>query len=146
MVDHAAVPRAPSRWPTSVTLALAAAALAAGCDTADDRPASWSYLHTAVSAPACATAGCHSKHAALAGIDLSSVTGSYTFLTGRICGEPPRPNDPPGNFVFAGSPERSKLMYLLRGDNVRVMPPDQPLPAVEIELVERWILEGAPCE
>ena len=129
-------------WP----IALVLVALAASCDGADDRPPSWSYLHTAVIAPSCATAGCHSKHAALAGLDLSSRTGAYTFLTGRICDEPPRPHDPPGNYVFPGSPERSQLLYLLRGDQVDRMPPDQPLPDVEIELVERWILEGAPCD
>lgn len=121
-------------------------ALAPACDTADDRPASWSYIYTAIVEPSCATAGCHSQHGAEAGIDLSTRTGAYTILTGRRCGEPPRPTDPPGNYVFPSSPERSKLMYLLRGEDVGVMPPDQPLPAVEIELVERWILEGASCD
>lgn len=145
MADHAAVPRTT----TSAALAAVALAFTAGagaCDAADDRPAIWSYLHPALVAPACATAGCHSSHAALAGLDLSSQTGAYTFLTGRICGAPPSASDPPGNFVFAGSPERSRLMYLLRGEDVRVMPPDQPLPDVEIALVERWILEGASCD
>lgn len=144
MVDHSPFPAARGPWPKALALALASAVGA--CDGADDRPASWAYLHPAVIAPSCATASCHSQLAALAGLDLSSRTGAYTVLTGRICGEPPRPVDPPGNFVFAGSPERSKLMYLLRGEQVRVMPPDQPLPEVEIELVERWILEGAACD
>ncbi len=137
MADHPALTPA---------FALAVAAALGACDAADDRPASWGYLHPAVIAPACATAGCHSQLAAQAGLDLSTRTGAYTVLTGRICGEPPRPEDPPGNYVFAGSPEHSSLMYRLRGDNVRVMPPDQPLADVEIELVERWILEGAACE
>ena len=136
MVDHPAL---------STAVALTVAAALAACDAADDRPASWGYLHPAVIAPACATAGCHSQLAAQAGVDLSTRTGAYTVLTGRICGED-TPVDPPGNYVFAGSPERSKLMYLLRGDDVRAMPPDQPLADVEIELVERWILEGAACE
>ena len=140
MIDP--VPSSLRSWPIVVSLA----ALLGGCDTVDDRPASWSYLHTAVIAPACTTAGCHSPAAALAGLDLSSRTGAYNLLTGRICGADPQPSDPPGNFVFAGSPERSKLVHLLRGDNVRAMPPDQPLPDVEIELVERWILEGASCD
>jgi hypothetical protein len=144
VVDPAPYPLAPS--PRSWPIVLSLAALLGACDAADDRPASWSYLHTAVIAPACATAGCHSPAVAIAGLDLSSRTGAYNLLTGRICGVPPRPTDPPGNFVFAGSPERSKLMHLLRGDDVRGMPPDQPLPAVEIELFERWILEGAPCD
>ena len=147
MVDHPVHPRARRPCPAAFAFAFAFALAAGGaCDVADDRPAAWPYLHAAVIAPSCATAGCHSQHAALAGIDLSTRTGAYTFLTGRICGEPARPQDPPGNFVFAGSPERSKLMYLLRGEDVRVMPPDQPLPGVEVELIERWILEGASCE
>lgn len=134
----------PPRSCIATSLPLAVALLA--CDSADDRPATWSYVHPAIVAPACATAGCHSRHAALAGLDLSSADGAYTFLTGRICGEPARPIDPPGNYVFAGAPERSQLVYLLRGDQVRVMPPDQPLPEVEIALIERWILEGATCD
>lgn len=142
MVEDAAPRRRP---PVAVSL-LPLLALAGACDTADDRPAAWTYLHAAVIAPSCATAGCHSEHAAIAGVDLATRTGAYTVLTGRICDAPPTPTDPPGNFVFAGSPERSKLMYLLRGEDVRVMPPDQPLPDVEIELVERWILEGALCD
>ena len=142
-LHHGSNPRPPG---AALALALTLAALSGGCDTVDDRPASWSYLHTAVIAPACATAGCHSAASAVAGLDLSTRTGAFNLLTGRICGAPPGPTDPPGNFVFAGSPERSKLVHLLRGDDVRGMPPDQPLADVEIELVERWILEGASCE
>ena len=38
-------------------------------------------------------------------------------------------------------------MYLLIGDNVaRAMPPDRPLPDVDIDLIENWILAGAPCD
>ena len=129
-----------------LVVASALGAAGAGCETVDDRPATWSYLHPAVLEPACATAGCHSQQAARAGVDLSTRTGAYTVLTGRICGAPPRPGDPPGNFVFAGAPEHSKLLYLLRGEDVRVMPPEQPLPDAEIALVERWILDGAACD
>jgi hypothetical protein len=120
--------------------------VAACTDTADDRPARWAYVHAAIVQPSCATAGCHSKLTALAGVDLSTMEGAYAVLTGRVCGQPVRPSDPPGNFVFPFAPERSKLLYLLRGDAVDVMPPDVPLPEVEIDLVERWILEGATCE
>jgi hypothetical protein len=131
---------------TRYLLAIVAIANAAGCDEADDRPARWSYLYPTVVQPSCATAGCHSKMTALAGVDLATSEGAYAILTGHICGEPVRPSDPPGNYVFPYAPERSKLIYLLRGDDVDVMPPDVPLPEVEIDLVERWILEGATCE
>ncbi|MCL4228613.1 MAG: hypothetical protein KJZ91_29455 [Myxococcales bacterium] len=133
--------------PVTVAGALAAALAAGACaDTADDRPARWAYVHAAIVAPACATAGCHSTLAATAGLDLSSATGAYTFLTGRICGEPVGPGSPPRSYVEPGSPERSQLVYQLRGAGRALMPPDVPLPEVEIQLVERWIEEGAPCD
>ena len=128
-------------------LALAAAASAglAACGE-DDRPASWSYIHTAIIAPSCATASCHSEDNAEAGVDLHSIESAYTILVGRACDA----NNPPGqaqrNFVAPGQPERSRLLYLLIGEEVpRQMPPDRPLPDGDIDLVERWILEGALC-
>jgi hypothetical protein len=114
----------------------------AGCAQVDDRPADWGYVHTAIIAPACATVGCHSTAAATAGIDLSTPTTAYTFLTGRICGQPIGP----GNYVVPGSPTFSTLVYQLRGTARTRMPPDNPLPEVEIQLIEQWIAEGALCE
>jgi hypothetical protein len=116
------------------------------CDTVDQRPASWSYIHAAIIAPSCATASCHSNPASLAGLDLSTRTSAYAFLVGRTCDAPPHAGDAPGNFVFPYDPERSRLIYVLRGEQSLVMPPDVPLPDVEIELIERWILDGAPCD
>ena len=126
--------------------ALALAVVAAGCDDAGDRPSSWTYVHTTIIAPACATAGCHSTLAAAASLDLSSPNGAYAFLTGRVCGEPVGPGSPPRNYVDPGSPEFSQLIYQLRGEGRDQMPPDVPLPEVEIRLVESWILEGARCD
>lgn len=37
-------------------------------------------------------------------------------------------------------------MYWLRGENNQTMPPDFPLPATEIDAIERWILDGATCD
>jgi hypothetical protein len=128
-----------------LTLAGAATAALGACGE-DDRPASWSYIHAAVVAPSCATSSCHSKETAQAGVQLHTAEAAYTILVGRAC----EGNDPPGspqrNFVAPGQPERSALMYLLIGDEVkRQMPPDRPLPDRDIDLIERWILEGAPC-
>jgi hypothetical protein len=36
-------------------------------------------------------------------------------------------------------------MFLLRGEEVLIMPPDVPLPKAEVELIQRWIQEGATC-
>jgi len=129
----------------ALTLAGAALLWLGACGE-DDRPASWSYIHTAIIAPSCATSSCHTEDNAEAGVDLHSIESAYTILVGKAC----ESNNPPGqalrNFVSPGQPERSALMYLLIGEEVpRQMPPDRPLPDGDIDLVERWILEGAQC-
>jgi hypothetical protein len=125
---------------------LLVAFLAAGCAESADRPARWSYIHAAIIQPACTTAGCHSALTAIAGINLSDRQGSYTILTGRICGEPPGPLDPPRNYVTPFSAETSKLYHQLVGENTDQMPPDTALPATEVDLVARWIDDGARCD
>ena len=111
----------------------------------DERPATWSYTHAAIIAPNCATANCHSTVASTAGIDLSDREGAYVFLVGKLCNSK-LPENPPGNYAFPYHPERSPLIHLLHGDAKRLMPPDTPLPEPEIEVVERWVLEGAKCD
>lgn len=81
-----------------------------------------------------------------AGLDLSTANAAYSYLLGRACGAPANPQDAAGNYVFPYQPERSRLLYLLRGDRTTIMPPDTPLPESEIAIVEQWILEGASCE
>jgi hypothetical protein len=122
-----------------------AGALLSGCGE-DDRPASWSYIHAAIIAPNCATSSCHTADNAQAGVQLHSVEASYAILVGSPC----RSNDPPGqaprNYVSPLQPERSQLMYLLLGvESNAQMPPDKPLPDGDIDLIERWIQEGAQC-
>ncbi len=141
----------PGMKPLAVLLLASALALAA-CDDAADRPATWSYVHAAIVVPACTTAACHSKLTAIAGLDLSDREGAYNLLVGRVCGEPVRPQDPGRNYVTPGSAAYSQLVYQLRGEDAAgrpyrdVMPPDAPLPGVEVELVERWIDGGAACD
>jgi hypothetical protein len=124
----------------------------AGCLETQDMPARWHYLHAAVLQPSCTTAGCHSKLTAIAGVDLSSADSAYTVLTGRICGEPVRPQNAPRNYVTPGSSTYSQLVYQLRGHDAdgrayrKVMPPDTPLPDVEIDAIARWIDAGAECD
>ena len=125
--------------------AIAALALVA-CDTVDDRPDTWSYIHAAIIEPSCATANCHSAISRTAGIDLSDREQSYVFVVGRLCTTSMGLPVGPGNYAFPFHPERSPLLHLLRGDADRIMPPDTPLPDPEIELVERWILDGARCD
>ena len=41
-------------------------------------------------------------------------------------------------------PAGSRVVNMLRARDAPRMPPDRPLPEADIELVERWILNGAP--
>jgi hypothetical protein len=132
-------------------MAVALLALAAACDAPEDREPSWSYIHGAILVPNCATSNCHSNLGAsplgtsAAGLQLDGRESSYLVLTGHACQGTSTIDPPAGNVVIPGAPDRSKLMYLLRGDEVDRMPPDVPLPAAEIELIEQWIEAGAPC-
>lgn len=136
---------------TVIACMLALWCCAVACQSANDRPATWSYLHASTITPACTTAGCHSALTAIAGVNLSDKDGAYTILTGRICGAPERPQDPPRNYVTPFSSKYSQLIYQLRGSDDagrpyrNVMPPDAPLSEVEIDLIARWIDEGAQC-
>jgi hypothetical protein len=122
-------------------LALAAISLAACGD--DNRPATFEYIHAAVITQNCATSGCHSELAQVANINLEDFDAAYLELTGRPCGDD---DLDARRYVVPGQPASSQLMYLLLGAEVaRPMPPDLQLPDAEIDLIEEWILEGAPC-
>jgi hypothetical protein len=132
--------RARFRCGATAVLALACAALGA-CVGVEDRPASWSYIHATIIEPNCTTSNCHTDISRAAGISFDDPDESYRSLAGVTCG-----SGTANNLVVAGEPELSKLMYLLRGIEVPIMPPDVPLPDTEVELVERWIEGGAPCD
>jgi len=107
-----------------------------GCaNDVDRRPARWSYLFPAIVQPSCAAVACHSAFSRAAGLELDDLDASYTALVGA---------EGAGNLVVPGSPEQSKLVYLLRGLEAPRMPPDGALPEPDIALFKRWILEGAP--
>ena len=131
-----------------------------GCGSADDpRPASWSYVSAAIMQPNCATVSCHSQAAAVSGLDFSDADRGYTSLTGLwvwivdpsgieangcrpvggqiVCQREHR------SLVVPFDPEQSRLIHMLRAEGAPRMPPDRPLSAADIRLVEKWILEGA---
>ena len=110
-------------------------ALVPGCVVDDDRPARWSVVSDTVLQPSCGTAGCHSALAETAGIVLDTREDGFDSLVA----DPP---DGYGAFVRPGDVS-SPLMFLLRGDEVKRMPPDGPLPPADIALVEAWIVAGA---
>ena len=127
-------------------VAIVAAALGfAACD-AREPPPRWAYVHAAILQPNCTTSGCHGALTAITGLPLSNADEAYNVLTGRVCGEPYQPGFTPRNYVDPGSPERSLLIQRLLGTDVDVMPPDRPLPELEIDLVAQWIEEGAACD
>jgi len=118
----------------------------ASCDSADDRSTSFAYIHASIIRPSCTSSACHSKLGSTAGVDLSTKEAAYLLLVGRGCDAPDVAGTPTGNIVKPGHPEASELVYLLRGEGGSIMPPDVPLPDAEIEIIERWILEGAACD
>ncbi len=151
-----------------LTLAGLAAAVAvagaAGCNRYDDRPAEWGYISPAIFQPNCATTSCHSPAAAVSGLDFSTPENGYASLTRlwvwvvvppdggspiapgtpcaiqsgtKVCEEKTRP------LVTPYDPAGSRVVNMLRARNAPRMPPDRPLPEADIELVERWILNGA---
>ncbi len=129
-------------------LGMAALALAAGCGTEDTRPPTFTYVYETVIAPSCATIGCHNKVSQTFGLQFETKAGAYAGLTGQAChDETELPGEAVANYVRPGDPDRSQLISLLYGDDVpRRMPPDRGISDVDIELVERWILEGAKCD
>jgi len=118
----------PVRSPRALFLA-AASALALACGGADTRPADWSYIHAAIVAPSCATASCHSASAAAGGLAFDDAAETRRLWLSKP-------------YVTPGDPN-SALMALLEGRERDRMPPDGPLPAADIELIRRWIEEGA---
>jgi hypothetical protein len=102
---------------------------ALACGDPDSRPARWEYIQQAIVAQNCATSGCHSQLVQNAGLDFSNPTLSREQLLSR-------------QYVLPGNPN-SPLMFLLQGRERRRMPPDAPLPNADIDLIERWIVEGA---
>lgn len=121
---------------TRVTLTLTLALAVAGCVDADPRPATWDAVSTTIMQPRCGTASCHSSLSQTAAIVLDTREDGYRSLVTM-------PPDGYGTFVVAGDVSASALLYLLRGEEVDRMPPDAPLARADIELVERWIVEGA---
>jgi hypothetical protein len=129
-----------------------------GCGSAN-RPATWAYISPVIFQPDCASGSCHSPGVAAAGLDFSDPDVGYSSLTRlwvwivdrtkegdancgqaagtTVCERPFRP------LVTPFDPQQSRLVNMLRGRGALRMPPDRPLDEADIELVERWILNGA---
>jgi hypothetical protein len=142
----------------------AAGAGPAGCKQVDDRPAEWAFISPAIFQPDCATTSCHSPAAAVSGLDFSTPENGYASLTQlwvwvvvpQDGGTQPAPGTPCAiqngtkvceyqerPLVTPYDPAGSRVVNMLRARDAPRMPPDRPLPEADIELVERWILNGA---
>ena len=120
----------------SLTNALCAtgviAVCAAGCGGAtEERPHTWSFISAAITEPTCATVNCHSAGTQRGGVDLHAREVSYYTLIN-------------GFYVIPGDVTGSSLVYLMNASGSLRMPPDNPLPAADIQLIEAWINNNAP--
>lgn len=114
-------------------------ALATGCaEVSTD----WSYLHTAIILPNCTTSACHSELSMAGGMSFQDRDIAYQRLTGRPCGS----TGPAVGYVNVESPADSYLLILLRQEGATGMPPNTPLARDEVDWIEAWIAEGAPCD
>jgi hypothetical protein len=119
--------------------------VAVGCGGEDKRPATWSYVSAAIIQPNCATSSCHSRGAAVAGLDLSTADNGYSDLVDQKlpdAGGVDR-TKVPRLLVLPGNPAQSRVVNMMRAFGAARMPPDRPLAEADIRLVEEWILAGA---
>ena len=107
------------------------ALLVAGCGGTDDRPAKWSFISATITEPSCATVNCHSQVTQQGGLDLNDRVTGYNNLVN-------------GFYVIPGQPDQSTLLKWLNAQSPIRMPPDNPLPAADIDLITSWIADGAP--
>ena len=125
----------------AVALAAVSVAMGAGCGgTKDDRPAQWSFISPTIIEPACATVNCHSAITHQGGVDLSSSTIGYQTLVGT---KMVTADAGMTYYVYPGYPQYSALITLLNAVGSIRMPPDNPLPEADIQLISRWISDGA---
>ncbi len=120
--------------------------LSAACDSVDDRPATLQYITPAILEPSCAKAECHSSFKMEVGDDYSSVEAARNTMieNAQVLF--------PDNTKF-GDNSPSFLVTELTTGNPSIldptsttkirMPYDEPLPLEDIELIKRWIEDGA---
>jgi hypothetical protein len=103
---------------------------------------SFSAIVAQVLVPRCASTACHAAGATPPQLDAA---GAYAALVGVPSGQSSLA------FVQPGAPERSYLVFKLRGDAASaggsvatIMPTDGALSPSEIAAIEAWITNGAP--
>jgi len=103
----------------------------AACGVEEDpRPASLRYIQAAILVPSCATAACHSS----ANQRASRVFDDPATILEQVYGTGVQPGDPGDSQL---------ITVYLTGDGEFRMPLDAPLPEADVNLISKWILEGA---
>ena len=138
----------PMLSPRLACLAVVAAALSivvSGCNgTTDERPPTWSFISATIMEPSCATVNCHSAITHQGGINLSAREIGYQTLVGSSNGGSITDGGPLLTYyVHPGHPEASSVVNLMNAQGSIRMPPDNPLPQADIQLIENWISDGA---
>ncbi|CAN5754358.1 hypothetical protein BH11MYX3_BH11MYX3_38670 [soil metagenome] len=127
---------------TMPIVALAMSAMAAGACVSEP-PAEWHYVYATVIASNCTTSACHSSLSTAGAVDLHDDAAAYEALTGRRCDDA---TAPVGGYVDVIAPAQSFLSGLLRRTGPTGMPPNARLSTTEIERIEAWMSQGAPCD
>jgi hypothetical protein len=126
------------RLPRLLLIAVATGALGAlgGCvEPTDERPATFEYIVDTILRPSCATATCHNSMTRREGLSFDS----YEEARETFRREP--------LVTDIEVPENNQLIQVVTvsADNEFIprMPIDGPLPEANIELMRKWILNGA---
>jgi len=113
----------------------AVAALAACTQTDNDRPATLQYITEAILQPNCGQYTCHSSFKKAKGYAFDTVEAAQASLA---------PSDPNAPKVINTSDPPSSFLYQVLTRKVKRMPYDAPLPNKDIDLILKWIEDGAP--
>lgn len=120
-------------------LLVGALALASGCaDT--EPPPTFEYIVTAVLAPSCASASCHNSMTMREDLAFDTVEATRASFDRKGL-VPVGGTDEPDNTQLVG------VLIVEAGDEfIPRMPIDSPMPDADINLIRRWIIDGAVME
>jgi hypothetical protein len=110
-------------------LVLVAVAACAACTQSDnDRPATLEYITAAILQPSCGQYVCHSSFVRAKGYSFDTLEAARASLAPII-----NTDDATASFL-----------YVVLTRKVKRMPYDAPLPLKDIDLIVKWIDDGAP--
>jgi hypothetical protein len=124
-------------WHRALTLGVVVVACGAACGGLEDtRPATWSFIAPMIIQPNCATSTCHSRAAAVAGLDLSTAKSAqrsldelHVILTKKKKIVMPSPDESPS--ADAGASADAEASTMMAGNELGC---DMPLPFPEDDM------------